>query len=246
MLLPVLVIAWIEGNKGGLLIACFAAAMWAAGDVASDRQFSSEWIPWANAATRVMVYSLVAMLAAAVSRRLEREHETARQGALTGLQNRRAFLDAGNFEIERAKRYAHPVTVIFLDLDDFKRLNDSKGHDAGDAALRTTAKALVGGLRSSDRVARLGGDEFAVLLPEIGYEQALEAGRKIAMSVDWALGVFPPVRASIGVAWFGQADRTFPAMLKAADDLMYEVKKGGKGAMLTRYFSAAVESNENP
>jgi diguanylate cyclase (GGDEF)-like protein len=112
--------------------------------------------------------------------------------------------------------------------------------------LRTTAKALVGDLRSSDRVARLGGDEFAVLLPEIGYEQALEAGRKIAMSVDRALGAFPPVRASIGVAWFGQADRAFPAMLKAADDLMYEVKKSGKDDMLSRRFTAAIESNKKP
>lgn len=150
----------------------------------AGRQFSVSWIPWANAATHFITYGLVTILAAQVSLQLKRERELATTDALTGLQNRRAFLDVGESKIERLKRYARPLSVVFLDLDNFKQLNDTKGHDAGDAALQVTAKALLGALRTSDRVARLGGDEFAILLPEVGYDEAVEAGRKIFVAVN--------------------------------------------------------------
>ncbi|MFA7271057.1 MAG: GGDEF domain-containing protein [Sterolibacterium sp.] len=227
-ILPVLVIAWIDGKRGGTLVALLATAMWVVSDIVSERQFSSPWILWGNAATRMMTYSLVAFLAAQVRLQFEREFERATQDALTGLKNRRAFLEVGVGEVERSKRYPHPLAVIFLDLDDFKQLNDTMGHDVGDAALKATAQALLRTLRSSDQVARLGGDEFAVLLPEIGYDAAVEAGRKISIAVNTALEEFPPVSGSIGVAWFREADRLFPDMLKAADELMYEVKESGK------------------
>ena len=238
VLLPVLIIAWFGGRRNGLSMAFLAAAMWAAGDLASERQFGAQWIPWANAITRLVTYGLVALLAAQVRLQLDREHQRATRDALTGLQNRRAFLEAGASEVDRSRRYQHPLAVIFLDLDDFKQLNDTRGHDAGDAALRATADALRAALRSSDQVARLGGDEFAVLLPETGYEAAVETGRKIFAAVSSALGEFPPVRASIGVAWFAHADRSFPAMLNAADELMYEVKHSGKNEMRPRRVAA--------
>lgn len=241
--LPVLVIAWISGKRNGLFAAFLAAAMWTLADIAAERQFSAQWIPWANAVTRWMTYSLVALLAAQVRLELEREHAHATRDALTGLLNRRAFFETGAAEVERSKRYAHPLAIIFLDLDDFKQLNDTKGHDAGDAALRATARALLGALRSGDRVARLGGDEFAVLLPEIGYDAAVGAGRKISISVSDALEDFPPVKGSIGVAWFEEADRLFPAMLKAADELMYEAKESGKDGMRPRRFAALNKSD---
>ena len=236
-LFPVLFIAWLGGKRNGLFMAFLGAAMWAVGDIAAERQFSAAWIPWANAATRLFTYSLVAILAAEVRLQFQREHEHANRDALTGLLNRRAFLDAGKRETERSKRYAHPLTVVFIDLDDFKQLNDTTGHDAGDAALQATAQALLGALRSNDRVARLGGDEFAILLPEIGYDEAAEAGRKILVAVNGALREFPQVGSSVGVAWFGEADRAFPAMLKAADELMYEVKAGGKNNLSCRRLS---------
>lgn len=147
-ILPVLVIAWIGGKRNGLLVAFLAAAMWTMADMVSERQFSTQWIQWTNAVTRLITYSLVALLAAQVRLQFEREHEHATRDVLTGLTNRRAFLEEGAAEVERSKRYAHPLAVIFLDLDDFKQLNDTKGHDAGDAALRATARALLGALRS--------------------------------------------------------------------------------------------------
>ena len=239
--LPVLAMAWIGGTRYVLFVAFLGAAMWFVSDTISERQFSTEWIPWTNAVTRLMTYSLVALLAAQVRLQFEKEHADAVLDTLTGLGNRRSFLDAGAAEVERSKRYAHPLGVIFLDLDDFKQLNDTRGHAAGDDALRTTARALLSALRSTDRVARLGGDEFAVLLPEIEYDAAVEAGRKITLAVNAALERFPPVKASIGVAWFKDADRLFTVMLKAADELMYEVKESGKGVMRSRRYAAMIK-----
>lgn len=237
-LLPVLVIAWIAGRKQGVLAAILASAMWAVGDLSAVRQFSAPWIPWANAATHLMTYGLVALLAAQVRHQLQKEHEQASQDALTKIPNRRAFLEAGASEVERSTRYGHSMAVIFIDLDDFKQLNDARGHATGDAALRATAKALIGALRSSDQVARLGGDEFAVLLPEIGYDAAVEAGRKIGVAINRTLKKFTPVTASVGVAWFDSGKRSFAMMLKAADELMYEVKQGGKNDMRAKRFGA--------
>jgi diguanylate cyclase (GGDEF)-like protein len=235
-LLPTLFIAWMGGMKNGLVMAFLAAAIWVVSDVVTDRHFSSTWIPWANAATRLVTYSLIVVLIAEVRIHLKRAREHAMRDVLTGLLNRRAFLEVGNLEVVRANRYKHALSVIFMDLDNFKQLNDSNGHDAGDAALQAVAKALLATLRSNDQVARLGGDEFAVLLPEIGYDDAIETGNKVFNAVNVALRIFPDVTASIGVAWFGEINLTFPQMLKAADELMYEVKANGKGNLTAHCF----------
>lgn len=233
-LLPVLVSAWINGRRTGLLVAFFATAMWLVSDIATERQFSAGWIPWANAITRMITYSVAVLMVSQIRLQFEREHKYATHDVLTGLQNRRAFFEAGTFEVERAKRYGHSMAVIFLDLDNFKKLNDSKGHDAGDAALRATAKGLVQTVRTTDRVARMGGDEFSVLLPETGFDAAVIAGKKISALLDVALKAFPPVKVSVGVAWFGKVDRLFPAMLKVADELMYEEKQSEKHDVRSR------------
>lgn len=168
----------------------------------------------------------------------EREHEYATRDVLTGLQNRRAFFEIGNVEVERSKRYGHPLTVLYLDLDNFKQLNDSRGHDVGDAALRDIAKALRVTLRTNDLVARLGGDEFCILLPEIEYDAAVVAAKKISDAVKQSLRDYPPVTGSTGVIWFGEVDRSFADMMKAADALMYEAKLGGKDNMRFQRFEA--------
>lgn len=238
VLFPVLTIAWLGGNKNGLIMAFLAATMWICADFVSGKQFSAPWIIWANAATHFLTYALVVILASQVRLQINKLHSYATHDVLTGLLNRRAFLEAGAFEVERSKRYSRPLTFMFLDLDDFKRLNDTRGHDAGDEALQATTKALLRAMRSTDLIARLGGDEFAFLLPEIGYDEAIEAGHKIFLAVNDVLEKFSPVTASIGVAWFGEVDRTFAEMLKASDELMYEVKASGKNNIIFRNITA--------
>lgn len=169
---------------------------------------------------------------------MEREQEIASHDALTGLLNRRGFFDAGKTEVDRSRRYGHPLAVAFLDLDNFKRLNDSQGHEAGDKALKAVAAGLQGSMRTTDRLSRLGGDEFAVLLPEIGYDAATETGNKIATAAGEALKEFSPASASIGIAWFDNAENDFPAMLAAADSLMYKIKQEGKHGIRVERFTS--------
>jgi diguanylate cyclase (GGDEF)-like protein len=235
-ILPVIAIAWSRGRGEGLLIAVLATAMWIVTDIFTAQEYSAHWIPWANAATRLLTYSIVVIIAAQVRVQLQGEHERATQDALTGLQNRRAFMDSGNAEIERSSRYKRPLAVIFLDLDNFKQLNDSRGHDAGDAALKVTAAALRDSLRTSDRVARLGGDEFAVILPETTEAAAAQVSKKILGAVNHALAAFPPVTVSLGAAWFETAEKSFADMLKTADELMYEAKKRGRNNLQMHSF----------
>ncbi len=166
-----------------------------------------------------------------------REHKRATHDVLTGLINRRAFVEAGATESARARRYRHSLAVAFLDLDNFKQLNDTHGHQTGDNALRAAALAATGALRNSDIVARLGGDEFAILLPETGFAAAQEVGEKLSKAVNGALSIFPPVACSIGVACFEKSDRQFSEMLQAADELMYEVKANCKGSVLVAVVS---------
>jgi len=227
-MIPLVAVAWICGYRDGFLFALLTAGMWTSADLLSERYASGDWIPVINGFIRFFVYGFIAYLTAKVRELMIQETKMASHDALTGLLNRHAFFEAGESETERSKRYGHSVAVAFLDLDNFKRLNDSQGHKAGDSALKATADALRASLRATDIVARLGGDEFAVLLPEASYEAASEVGHKIAASIDVSMARFLPVSVSVGVVWFADASRDFSQMLEAADALMYEVKRGGK------------------
>ncbi len=227
-LFPVVAVSWFCSLRSGLVLSSLSALMWLSADLYLDRQFSSVWVIVVNGLTWFITYGLVSLLAAKVKFLLAREKEMSSHDALTGLLNRRAFYQAGDAEVSRSRRYRHGLAVAFMDLDNFKRLNDQQGHKAGDLALKAVAVALHSVMRTTDLVARVGGDEFAVLLPEIGYDAAVEAGAKLAHAVDATMKGFPPVSASVGVAWFEQAEVDFQAMVHAADELMYEIKRDGK------------------
>ncbi|MFZ1536500.1 MAG: GGDEF domain-containing protein [Chromatiaceae bacterium] len=233
-LLPVLVAAWFGGSATGVIIANFAVAMWLVLDLAAGWHFSAAWVPWGNLVARLIVYNIVALLVGQVRSQFDCEREYATHDTLTGLNNRRGFFDEGCREVQRSRRYPRPLAMILLDLDNFKELNDSQGHDIGDFALQATAQAMLGTVRSSNCVARLGGDEFAILLLEVDSPDAVAVADKILTAVKERLSSFPPVTASLGLAWFSASDQPFPAMLKAADELMYEAKQSGKGAVRSR------------
>ena len=156
----------------------------------------------------------------------------ARRDGLTGARNARAFYEVAEAEIARARRYTHPFSVAYLDLDDFKLVNDRLGHLAGDAVLRSVARALSGVVRSSDVVARLGGDEFVVLLPEASAAPARLATEKLR----GALAEVVPAHgwrmtASIGVATFLVPPESVDELLAAVDRLMYRAKQAGKNGV---------------
>jgi diguanylate cyclase (GGDEF)-like protein/PAS domain S-box-containing protein len=174
-----------------------------------------------------------------ITERKQREEMIAHQAfhdALTGLPNRVLFLDRLEQALVQAKRSKSRATaVMFLDLDRFKLINDTLGHDAGDTLLREVAVRLRGCVRASDTVARMGGDEFTILLPEIGDHMAAQAvAQKIldAMQLPVTLAGQPTViTTSIGISMFPLDGRDADTLMKYADAAMYQVKGSGRASM---------------
>jgi diguanylate cyclase (GGDEF)-like protein len=233
-LLPIVTVTWVSGRLGGLLLTAVAMVAWTAADIVPGHHSGIWWAPYVNGVMRFLTYSFVTLVVSRLHTALARERRLSSYDALTGVLNRRTFLDIGDAEGDRARRYRHPLAVAFLDLDNFKHVNDANGHHVGDAVLHAVGTALRESLRSTDRVGRIGGDEFAVIFPEIGSDEANEAAIKLAEAVRLGLAGYPPVSASIGIAWFERADRPFADMLRAADEAMYAVKNGGKDGIGVR------------
>ena len=160
---------------------------------------------------------------------LDKEKELARLDTLTGLANRRAFYEALEKERARTHRYGRPLTVAYLDVDDFKRVNDSQGHAIGDMVLVTVAQTLRENLRVNDVVARLGGDEFAILLPETDVVAAESVVRKLQDLLASEMEAYGwHITFSIGVANFLDPPDSLETMIRTADELMYTAKAAGK------------------
>jgi diguanylate cyclase (GGDEF)-like protein len=168
---------------------------------------------------------------------LKQEKEFSRIDFLTGVQNRRYFIELVNMEINRARRYEHPLTLVCLDLDNFKTVNDCFGHSTGDILLRLVATTIRENIRVTDTVARLGGDEFAILLPETGRNTAeaiMQRIQKIHLDIMKKHGW--PVTISIGVATFTKPPSTVDETLRISDQLMYNVKNNGKNSIQYEVF----------
>lgn len=155
----------------------------------------------------------------------------------TGLFNSRHLKRQLDAEVVRATRFGHPVSLIFFDLDHFKGVNDSHGHQAGSRVLHEVGRLLARTLRSTDVPVRYGGDEFVILMPETSKDQALLAARRIGGEIArepfLAREKFGPLRltASLGVAAFPDDARDPESLLRCADEAMYRVKAGGRGGV---------------
>jgi len=183
--------------------------------------------------------SLAALLGALVliwsrSERMQELRQQASQDPLTGLKNRRRFEEDLHVELARSRREGTPGALLMLDLDNFKRVNDTLGHPAGDRMIAEIAAVLRGRMRATDVVARLGGDEFAVVLPHCDLDEAEEVASAIAGAIREHTppgGGVPPITASIGIAAFGAQGNDFEAVLAAADKAMYEAKHAGRDSV---------------
>jgi len=165
---------------------------------------------------------------------LEQKHAAdARTDSLTGLWNRR-FLEAlCSRHVRAAERLHRPLSVLLLDLDHFKRINDEHGHDVGDEALQEAARVLEATLRSVDYVGRWGGEEFLAILIDTESEQAMQAAHRCIQAIDRIrldLGAGRVLRmgTSVGAAQLA-AGETYEAMIKRADEALYSAKQGGRG-----------------
>ena len=181
---------------------------------------------------RVEGEEAVLWVAADITERHELEQRLLSQSrvdALTGLWNRRQFDVVANQELERARRYGEPVSLLILDIDHFKAINDSRGHLVGDAVLIEVAAILRTDTRASDCVARWGGEEFAVLMPETDGAEATRAADKIRAVVEAnAFSCAMPVTLSVGIAEFHAEIDSLDDLIRRADDALYRAKTGGR------------------
>lgn len=165
-------------------------------------------------------------------RQKEAAERSARTDSLTGLLNRRAFAELAEREIERARRFHHPLSLIAIDLDRFKAINDGHGHAVGDAVLEHFARVASAQLRSLDAIARLGGEEFVILLPETDAQGAFQLAERMRLAV----AAHPLPRdgealrytASFGVAGFEPRQPVLERWLARADAALYEAKGRGR------------------
>ncbi|MCG8558043.1 MAG: GGDEF domain-containing protein [Proteobacteria bacterium] len=160
---------------------------------------------------------------------LHKLRKLAGQDELSGAANRRAFNDALQRELARCDRSSHSVAVIMLDLDGLKGLNDTCGHAAGDAAIRTVARCCHNALRKSDLVARLGGDEFAILLPETDPSAARAVAERVRYQVEQSSVCGRQLRVSCGVAVSQGGQPRGQALVVMADQELYRDKRARRG-----------------
>jgi diguanylate cyclase (GGDEF)-like protein len=161
----------------------------------------------------------------------EKLHYAATHDPLTSVINRRAFLESGDKQLKLAKRHKRDLSILYIDFDGFKEVNDKYGHDTGDRLLINICKRIEGVIRASDIFARVGGDEFVILLPETDYKNAKKLVERIHESLDTPFildGKEIKMVMSIGISTFPEDSESINRLVKIADERMYKNKPFNK------------------
>jgi diguanylate cyclase (GGDEF)-like protein len=229
---PVLMAAWYAGRGAGAIISLLACASWFIADAAAGQALAHPVVEAWNSLVRLSYFIVFVIFAAALRKSLSNERQLARTDALTGLFGRRAFGERLEHDLALARRRSSPLTIAYLDLDDFKVLNDTYGHAEGDRVLRTMGLVLGENRRGGDTVARLGGDEFALVFPDTDERMAQKVIAKLRQNLQKALESGPwRFSCSVGAVTFQTTPPNLEEALSAADALMYDAKSQGKDAV---------------
>ncbi len=231
-LIPISLGAWCVGRDAALGASIASVFTLAVVEQLTPTAYSHPVFAVWNAGLRFGFFLIVAAALAALRRATDNESRLARTDPLTGAANARAFAEAAELELQRARRYGQTFTLATLDIDDFKAINDRLGHSAGDAVLRAVAETMRANVRAVDTVARLGGDEFALLLPETGHDPGAVAIKKVVSALlavtaknGW------PVTFSVGAVSCTSPTCTVDELFEVADNHMYAVKRAGKNGI---------------
>ena len=226
--IPVLLAAWHDGMNWGIAFALATSLL--RFSVGIDQMPATTLLDYR--VINELAYLLVVAVAIAGLSQLRQTHsqleQLATQDSLTNVLNARAFSHELAQELSRNRRYGRPLALIYLDLDDFKNVNDAHGHATGDAVLRLVADAMRSAVRQADVVGRLGGDEFAVLMPETDGDVAHAAANRLVSGIRTVFRGTPSVTASVGVVAVSGTEAGTDELLRKADQAMYAAKRAGK------------------
>ena len=227
---PIAISAWFGSRRSGEGLAVLSALAWTAKDVAlRGAPYAEPGIIFWNTSARLIMFVVVAWLISEVRRYVQREVQLARTDPLTGLLNARALREELSLALARAGRSGDAVSFVYLDLDDFKKVNDLQGHVEGDRVLGAVAETLRRELRLTDVIAREGGDEFAVILPSTDEREAATVVAKVHASLRHEMTRHGwPVTVSAGILTCTTPDVEVETLMARADRLMYEAKAAGK------------------
>jgi diguanylate cyclase (GGDEF)-like protein len=228
-LIPVSITAWGIGKNAGLAMSVLSAVTWVVSNLLAGETYTNNFVLIWNTFMRLGFFSVVTILVHSLHLVLEEERSLARTDPLTGALNRRAFYDILTTKNLLALKNQRPCTLVYIDVDDFKRINDLKGHIAGDTVLKVVVNTIQNHIRNSDFLARLGGDEFALLLTESDQntaqmivERFYEKLHEAMQAQEWR------ITFSIGVMTFLTPPVSPSKMIGLTDQLMYQVKLNGK------------------
>ncbi|MFO1316568.1 MAG: GGDEF domain-containing protein [Burkholderiales bacterium] len=239
-LVPVGMVAWYAGRRAGVAVAAVSCFAWYFADLAAGHQYAHPAIAIWNALVRLGYFLVASLLLSALRASLAAQQHLARTDALTGMYGRRAFEDRIGQHFATARRHRRPLSLAYIDLDDFRKVNETRGHPEGDRVLRAIGGVLQRSLRESDTAARIGGDEFALILPDTDDAGAKEVVAKLtrALAETIASGEHG-ISMSMGVVTVLDPATTPERAVAAADELMYSVKHQGKGAVAYRVLRTA-------
>jgi diguanylate cyclase (GGDEF)-like protein len=235
-LVPISFFTWFIGLRSGIATAIASAFVLLSFDLSHGTRAHPYWDTLMN----LGMFIFIVFILSEVRALYERERDLSRTDALTGLLNRRAFLEALERESARHRRFPRPLTLAYLDVDNFKGINDAQGHVAGDKLLIAAAQVMTSSVRDVDSVGRLGGDEFAILMPETDADASRVAMAKVHARLRQATSDSCPVTFSIGVMTFEKVPETAEEMIRLADELMYSVKQSGKNRTESQRYPRAV------
>jgi len=231
-LIPVAMAAWVFGKYTGLTYSVLAATVWLVSNLLSGQMFSNIFVGVWNTLIRFGFYGVVTILLAELHKALDEEQLLANTDPLTGILNRRSFNEIAEKKMIVAEVNQRPYTLVYIDLDNFKPVNDTLGHAIGDLVLRTVVESIQKQIRNTDFLARLGGDEFAILLTDIGQEDAHRIMQRLQQALLENMQAHAwEITFSIGVLTFLAMPESVDEMVSLTDGLMYEVKVNGKNAI---------------
>ena len=231
-LLPIAVMSWFVSKEVGFLICGLSAIaehfIHRNIDIEQLRNFDFYW----NTGVILLLYAIISYLLSNLRLSLDRERELARIDDKTGVANKRLFLELAGLEVKKSNRFRHPLTVIYMDIDDFRQLNENLGYAIGDKLLKAVAETIKSNLRETDIIARIGGDEFIILLPGSGYEPSQTVIERLQKQLYKMMQENQWVATfSIGAATFINPPKSVEEMIHRADRFMYIAKTNGKNQL---------------